>query len=80
MSVSVDYQILIPRIERELEEFCPSLCPILHNMEQLYGAGANGEVNTQREAYILSNASQAIAFWEYNFDLLCLILADLGEL
>ena len=65
---------IVAEIESELADKFPSVASIAYWIIPYYGGEALKEFN--KFADVLTGDS----FWEYHFDVLCLILADLGEL
>ena len=65
---------LVDCIESQLESRYPGISFLASWVISYYGVEALTEFNE------LAAIRTEDSFWEYNFDLLCLILADLGEL
>ena len=65
---------IVAKIESQLEGRYPDVSFIASWVISYYGVEALKEFNK------LADVLTGDSFWECNFDLLCLILADLGEL
>ena len=65
---------IVAKVDSQLESRYPCVSFIASWVISYYGIEALKEFNK------LAADRTEDSFWEYNFDLLCLILADLGEL
>ena len=65
---------IVDCIDSQLESRYPCVSFIVSWVISYYGVEALKEFNK------LAAVRAEDSFWEYNFDVLCLILADLGEL
>ena len=65
---------IVDYIDSQLESRYPCVFFITSWVSSYYGVEALREFNKLAAVHIEDS------YWEYNFDVLCLILADLGEL